>query len=203
MGDLIPILGILAGAIGVADTLPYIRDTLRGSTRPHRGTWLIWAVLAIVVSFSLEAEGATWSLIMPVVQAVLTTLIFLLAVGHGVGGLRPIELSMMAIAGVGVIGWMIAAEPLIATACVVIADILGAAMMVPKTWRDPDSETLSTFALASVAGALGAGAVGALDPALLLYPVYYCVVNGGIALLIVHRRRAHRRTEWTRSASPI
>jgi hypothetical protein len=203
MGDLIPILGILAGAIGVADTLPYIRDTLRGSTRPHRGTWLIWAVLAIVVSFSLEAEGATWSLIMPVVQAVLTTLIFLLAVRHGVGGLRPIELSMMAIAGVGVIGWMIAAEPLIATACVVIADILGAAMMVPKTWRDPDSETLSTFALASVAGALGAGAVGALDPALLLYPVYYCVVNGGIALLIVHRRRARRRMAWARSASPI
>jgi hypothetical protein len=63
-------------------------------------------------------------------------------------------------------------------------------MMVPKTWRDPGSETLATYAFASLGGALAAGAVGALDPALLLYPIYYCAVNGGIAVLIVHRRRA-------------
>ena len=61
-------------------------------------------------------------------------------------------------------------------------------MMVPKTYHDPASETLATFAFASIGGALAAGAVGALDPSLLLYPVYYCLVNGAIALLILHRR---------------
>jgi hypothetical protein len=62
--------------------------------------------------------------------------------------------------------------------------------MVPKTWRDPGSETLSMFAWASLAGALSAGAVGSLEASLLLYPVYYCLVNGGLALLIVGRRGA-------------
>ena len=95
---------------------------------------------------------------------------------------------MIAIASIGVIGWLVADEPLVATACVVVADLVGAAMMVPKTYRDPESETLVTFAFASVGGALAAGAVGALDLSLLLYPVYYCLVNGAIALLIVHRR---------------
>jgi hypothetical protein len=47
---------------------------------------------------------------------------------------------------------------------------------------------LATFALASLSGALAAGAVGALTPSLLLYPVYYCLVNGAIAVLILHRR---------------
>ena len=75
-----------------------------------------------------------------------------------------------------------------ATAGVVAADLVGAAMMVPKTYQDPASETLATFAFASIGGALAAGAVGALDPSLLLYPVYYCLVNGAIALLILHRR---------------
>jgi hypothetical protein len=37
--------------------------------------------------------------------------------------------------------------------------------MVPKTYRDPGSETLATFAFASLGGALTAGAVGALDQA--------------------------------------
>jgi hypothetical protein len=49
-----------------------------------------------------------------------------------------------------VIGWVVANEPVIATACVVAADFIGAAMMVPKVYRDPASETLATFALASL-----------------------------------------------------
>ncbi len=189
MIELAPVLGLAAGAIGVADTIPYVRDTLRGVTRPHRGTWLIWGTLAIVVCLSQYADGASWSLIMAAVQAVLTTLIFILSIRRGDGGLSTVELVMIAIASGGVIGWIVADEPLVATACVVAADLIGAAMMVPKTWRDPGSETLVTFAFASLGGALAAGAVGAFDLSLLLYPVYYCLVNGAIALLI-HQRRA-------------
>ena len=36
-----------------------------------------------------------------------------------------------------------------------------------------------------------AGAVGVLDISLLLYPIYFCLVNGAIALLI-HQRRCCR-----------
>ena len=183
--ELVVILGLAAGLIGVLDTIPYVRDTLRGSTRPHRGTWLIWGVLAVVVSLSQYADGASWSLVMAGVQAVLTSLVFVLSIRRGEGGVSRADITMIAIAGAGVIGWIAADEPLVATACVVAADLIGVALMVPKTRRDPGSETLATFALASVAGALAAGAVGALDVSLLLYPVYYCLGNGAIALLIV------------------
>jgi hypothetical protein len=185
-----PVLGVLAGLVGIADTIPYVRDTVRGLTRPHRGTWLIWSVLAIVACLSQRADGASWSLIMAGVQAILTSVIVLLSIRHGEGGLRPTETIMIALAGAGVIGWIVADEPIIATACVVAADLLGAAMMVPKTYRDPDSETLATFAFASLGGALAAGAAGSADVSLLLYPVYYCLVNIVIAILINHRRGA-------------
>jgi hypothetical protein len=75
-----PILGLLAGAVGIADTIPYVRDIARGSTRPHRGTWFIWGVLAIIVCLSQRADGASWSLIMAAAQAVLTSAIFLLSI---------------------------------------------------------------------------------------------------------------------------
>ena len=186
--ELVVVLGVAAGLIGVLDTIPYVRDTLRGSTRPHRGTWLIWGVLAIVVSLSQYADGASWSLVMVGVQAVLTGLVFLLSIRHGEGGVSPADITMIAIAGAGVVGWIVADEPLVATACVVAADLIAVGLMVPKTYRDPDSETLVTFAFASLGGALAAGAVGAADVSLLLYPVYYCVINGAIALLIWERR---------------
>jgi hypothetical protein len=126
------------------------------------------------------------------VQAVLTSLIFALSIRWGEGGLSRAEVVMIAIAFGGVIGWIAVDEPLVATICVVAADLVGAAMMVPKTYRDPESETLVTFAFASLGGALAAGAVGAVDVSLLLYPVYYCVINGALALLIWQRRSTLR-----------
>jgi hypothetical protein len=184
-----PVLGLLAGVVSIADTIPYVRDTVRGTTRPHRGTWLIWSVLAIVACLSQRADGASWSIVMAASQAVLTSIIFLLSTRRGEGGLSPADVLMIALAGGGVVGWVVADEPVIAIACVVAADLIGVAMMVPKTYRDPGSETLATFALASLSGALAAGAVGAPHPSLLLYPVYYCLANGAIAVLI-HRRRS-------------
>ena len=196
-----PVLGVLAGVVGIADTIPYVRDTIRGSTRPHRGTWLIWSVLAIVVFLSQRADGATWSLIMAAAQAVLTGAIFLLSIRRGEGGLSPADVLMLTLAGGGVIGWIVAGDPVIATACVVAADLIGAAMMAPKTYRDPGSETLATFALASLSGALATGAVGTLDPSLLLYPVYYCLANGALAVLIHHRRRLLASRQMTSSSA--
>ena len=86
MTGIAPVLGVLAVLVGIADTIPYVRDTLRGATRPHRGTWLIWSMLAIVVCLSQRADGASWSLLMVAAQAILTSLIFVLAIRRGEGG---------------------------------------------------------------------------------------------------------------------
>jgi hypothetical protein len=185
-----PAFGVLAAVAGVANTIPYIRDTLRGATRPQRGTWLIWSTLAVVAFGSQLADGASWSLPMIGAQVVLTALIFCLAIRRGEGGMSPPEMAMIALAAGGVAGWLIADEPLLAIACVVVADMIGAAMMLPKTWRDPHSETLASFVLASVGGVLAAAAVARVDASLLLYPVYFALVNAAIALVIHGRRNA-------------
>ena len=190
MTEVAPVLGVLAGVCAVGNTIPYIRDIVRGTTRPHRGTWLVWAVLAIVVYGSQRADGASWSLLMSGAQATLTGLIFILAIRRGEGGLSATDVLLTAMAAAGVVGWRLSDEPTVATAAVVVADLLAAAMMMPKTYRDPTSETLASFALASVGGALAAGAAASNEPALLLYPLYFCAVNGAIALLIHHRRAA-------------
>jgi hypothetical protein len=38
---------LLAALLAVIDTVPYVRDILRGTTRPQRATWLIWSVLGV------------------------------------------------------------------------------------------------------------------------------------------------------------
>jgi hypothetical protein len=182
-----PVLGALAAVVGIADTLPYARDTLRRATRPHRGTWLIWSVLAVVAFLAQRADGASWSAVMCGVQALMNGAVFALAIRHGSGTLTRGERLLLLFAAAGVAGWMVAGDPLIATGFVVVADLIAVGMMLPKSWCDPGSETLSTFAGASLSGAFAAGAAGTAS--LLVYPVYYCLVNGGVALMLWSRRR--------------
>jgi hypothetical protein len=192
MNELAPILGVLGGVAGIADTIPYVRNTVRGTTRPHRGSWLIWSVLAVVACVSQRADGASWSVLMTATQAILTGLVFVLAIRYGEGGVGATDLLLIAFASLGVVGWIISRDPLAALGCVIAADLIAVAMMAPKVHRDPDSETLSTYALASVGGALAAGAVAEPDLSMLLYPAYYCLVNAATAVLI-HRRRISLR----------
>ena len=183
------VAGIAAAALSLIDPVPYLRDVLRGTTRPHRGTWFIWSVLGTTAFLAQWAEGASWSLLMIGVQGASITLTFVLSIWHGVGGLGAGELVVIGLAAVGVAGWIASSEPVVATAWVILADIAGAALMLPKTWRDPHSETLSSYTLAAAAGALGAVAVGALELDLLLYPVYFALINAVIAATIMLRRR--------------
>ena len=86
MSDLAPVLGVTAAFIGLADMAPYVRDTIRRSTRPLRGTWLIWTVLAVVVTLSQHADGGSWSIAMAMAQAATNGLVLALAIRWGTGG---------------------------------------------------------------------------------------------------------------------
>jgi hypothetical protein len=189
------VLGVAAAVLSTVDAVPYVRDTLRGSTRPHRGTWCIWSVLGVVAFFSQLADGAGWSLLMVGVQAASMAFVFALSIRRGVGSLGPADLALLGLAAAGVAGWYASAQPLVATACVVVADLAGVLLMLPKAWRDPGSETPSSFLMAAAAGFLGTAAVGALDPSLLLWPGYFGVVNAATAAFILRRRRVLSRRE--------
>jgi hypothetical protein len=188
-----PVLGVLAGTLGVACTVPYLRDTLRRTTVPHRGSWLIWGLLEVVALEAQRADGARWSMLPLLTQAIGTCLVFGLSVRLGSGRLTRVDLALIALAGVGVAGWLAVDEPVIATACVIAADFVAVLMMMPKSWWDPHSETLSTFALAAGSGVLMTGAVGSLSVSLLAYPVYFAAVNAAVAGVIAHRRRVLER----------
>ncbi len=112
---LVALLGIAAVLVAVTDLVPYVRDILRGLTQPHRGTWLIWSTLGVVVLGSQAADGATWSLALVGAQAVTTILVLVLSLRFGVGGASRADLSLIGLAALGVGGWAISSRPVVAT----------------------------------------------------------------------------------------
>ena len=184
-------LGLMLSVIG--STL-YLRDVRHRRTTPHRGSWLVWSVIALVAAASQGSEGGRWSLVVLWGQALTTLAVLLVAVRCGVGWFTRTNLLMLTVATLGIIGWTTLADPTAASACAAAADGAGLLAITPKTWLDPYSETLATYALAGATGLLAAFAVQAWDPGLLLYPVYFCLGNGATAVLIAARRRMLQHT---------
>jgi hypothetical protein len=182
--------GVLAGILQLLATAPYLRDILRGSTKPQRATWAIWATLSVVVLASQWASGATWSLALTIGQAVSCGAVFALALRRGVGGVSPLELALLGIAALGVVGWQVAGDPTVATCSVVVADLVAVGLMLPKTYRQPGSETLATYAIGVVSTVFALAAVGSTALSLLIYPVYILFADGAVVAVILLRRRA-------------
>jgi hypothetical protein len=181
--------GVLAGILQLVATAPYLRDVLRGSTTPQRATWMIWTTLSLVVFASQWASGATWSLALTAGQAVSCAAVFALAIRRGVGGVSPIELALLGLAALGVVGWQVAGDPTVATCSVVAADVIAVALMLPKTYRQPGSETLATYAIGVVSTLFALAAVNSTAPSLLIYPLYILFADAAVVAVIFLRRR--------------
>ena len=195
------VAGVLGAGLSLVGSGLYLRDIRRGSTRPHRGSWLVWSVIAVVAALSHAADGGRWSLVVLAAQALTTLAVLAAALRCGVGWFTPSNLVMLAVAAAGVLGWITLTDPTAASACAAVADGAGLIALLPKTWADPTSETMATYALAGMTGLLCILAVEAWDPALLLFPVYFCLGNTGIAVFIGLRRRTMRRTALRHLAS--
>jgi hypothetical protein len=203
MIDNTAVFATLGGTVGAVGSVPYVRDVWRRSTVPHRGSWFIWTVIEVVAVVAQHADGASWSTIPLISQALGTCVVFALSLWLGSGGVSRVEVALIALAGAGVLGWFAADEPVIATGGVILADFIGAMMMLPKAWRDPHSETMSTFALASLSGLLTAGSVGVLSLPLLIYPVYFVLVNAVLAFAIGCRRSTGSKGPAPVPAAPV
>ena len=186
-------VGLSGALLAVLDPIPYVRDILRGRTRPYRASWLIWSALGVLTFCAQVADGATWSAAAVGVQAAATLLVFALSVRHGQGGVRPSDAALLLFAAAGAVGWLLLSVPVLATLFVIAGDAVGVALMLPKASQDPWSETRSSYVLASASGVLSTIAVGTLDAALMMYPAYIACANGVTAVVItVGRNRTQR-----------
>ncbi|MGR3433881.1 MAG: hypothetical protein ACU0CO_03165 [Shimia sp.] len=191
---------VLAVTIGAAAFVPYIRDTLRGRTQPHRATWLIWSVLSSVSAGALVAAGETTGLAYVGIQWAATLAIFALSLVRGTGALlRGRDAAALAMAGLGVGLWWVTDSPGWALGLSVGVSLLGGIMTVAKAHAAPGTETLACWVASALGALFGVLAVGRLDPMGLAYPSYLLVLYTAIVLALLagrHRERQAQVAAW-------
>lgn len=178
------ISGYLSGLAILASFVPYIRDTFFGETKPERMSWLIWSIIGAISFFSQFAKGASYSLLMTGAQTIGDLFIFVIAIKYGVGGF--VKRDVIAIIGVGIslFLWYLTKEASLALLIVIFIDAIGALLTVIKSYKNPETETISAWVLTFIGGFLGCIAVGKINFILLAFPAYVCLASLSILLAI-------------------
>lgn len=190
---MLQLLGISAGVLSASAYIPYIKDILARKTQPERASWLIWTMLTAIAFFSQLARGASYSLWLPGLETVGLTIVFLLSFRFGTGGFTRKDILALLTACLGLILWYFTKEPSVALYIIIGIDAIGTFLTLQKAYKDPESETLSTWLIVCFAGVLAMISVGKLSIVLLSYPFYIFVANGAIALAMILGTKNHKK----------
>ena len=181
--------GYISAFFAIVKFIPYIRDIFRLKTKPQRVTWFIYTVMGSIAFFSQLAKGASNSLWLPGVLTIGTFSVFLLSLKYGVGGFQKKDLIIIFIAAISLILWYFTKEAAIALYIVILIEAAGTFLTIEKAYKNPESETLISWLMSSLAGFFAFLAVGSLNIVLISYPLSVFLMDGGVALAIELGRR--------------
>jgi hypothetical protein len=184
------ILGIIAGLITFLAIVPYVLDTVRGTTRPNLVTWFLWTLNGSILAYAQFTAGASWTLAVLVASTLSTAVVTMLAIPFGQRRYGFVDAACLAMALAAMTGWWWTENPLTAIVLGVLAEIFAVSPTIAKTYRTPSSETPITYWATTFATILSLIASTRFDLANLLFPLYSISVNTIIASMATMGRRS-------------
>ncbi|MDR3581801.1 MAG: hypothetical protein P4L67_00820 [Candidatus Pacebacteria bacterium] len=163
----------IASVIGIACFIPYLRDIFRGTTKPHRYTWFVWAALQTVVAQAMWRSGAGIAVAPLVIGAVMCFFIFLLSLKYGSKakgwGTKTFDLVCLAGALCAIAAYVFFHDALLSVVLATITDTLGFLPTLRKVYHEPHSETASTHLLSGTSNVFALAALASFSVTTVLY----------------------------------
>jgi hypothetical protein len=181
-----PKFAILAAAIDFLGVASYARDTWRGTTKPNRVTWCLWALAPLIAFAAQLGEGVTY-------QAALTFVagfgpaVVLVASFHDRNAywrITKFDWLCGALSLVALALWLLTRVGNLAILLSIMADALAATPTIIKSYHHPESESAGAFGFGVIAGAITLLTVHTWTFANYAFALYVCIVCGIIFTLV-------------------
>ena len=178
--------------------LPYYRNILRGRTRAHVFSWIIWGGGTVIVAFAQLAEGAGVGGWPTLLSGALTCGI------AGLAYLRRGDLSItrsdwfcLLLAASALPFWFATDSPLIAVLILTTVDLLGFGPSLRKAWILPEEENLLFFGIAIVRNGFMIAALEQYNLTTLLFPLAVLIASLGFVCAVGFRRLSLSKKSWS------
>lgn len=190
MYDYHTILGALALTVGVAGYVPYIRDTLKGTTKPHPFTYGIWALIG-AITFTAQvlnnAGPGAWVSGIPVVFGIVVAL---LSVKKGERSITKRDWLCLTGALAAIVIWRLTNDALYAVLIVIGINVLAVIPTFRKAYWKPDEETALSYSLGALRSVISIPALLSFNPVTLLPPLCNIVSNVALVTMLLIRRKS-------------
>lgn len=139
---------LLSVPLSLSGAFVYIRDILKGKSKPNLVTWGLWALTPLIATGSaLSAHANLWATIRIFMSGFGPFLIFLtgIFISQSYWKLSKFDYvcGFFSLIALGV--WLLAGSPLLAILLAAIADMFATLPTIIKAWKYPETETLYTY----------------------------------------------------------
>ena len=169
--------------------IPYISDTIKGVTRPHIFSYLLWSLTTFIIfALQLKNGGGAGAWVTFAIGCLMFIVLFL-SLKNGRGDITKVDYLFLALAILTIPIWLIAKLPELSITLLVLVDLLGFIPGMRKTYCDPWSETLSLYILNSFRYLLAVLALLSFNYITVLSPLVSLLANIIFVLIIIYRKR--------------
>lgn len=187
MFQYIVLIGAGAQMIGI---FFYIRETVRGNTKPNRVTWLMWSLAPLIASAAAFSDGIRWATL-PVFMAGFGPLLVFVASFANAKSYWKLEFFDYICGAFSVLAlvlWGITNEPVIAIIFAIFSDGFAAIPTIVKSWKHPETESVDPYATGVFNALTSFFALRTFGFSELAFPIYLVFVNLSLIVAIYRKK---------------
>lgn len=168
--------------------IPYVFDMLKRRTEPHAYTWLIWVITQGTAVVGVWYGGGGLGGLGLTLGVLLVAGIFIMSFKYGTKNITRSDTVTLIAALAGVLVWWQLHQPVLAVILVSVIDALGYIPTFRKSYAEPWSETINTWALFAIGNLLSILALDSHNFLTVPYIATIMVANFLLVIFLLIRR---------------
>lgn len=174
---------VLIGAVvNLAGAFVYIRDTLRGETKPNRVSWLMWTIAPMIATVAALFDGVRWAVLPVFMTGFVPLLVFIASFVNpkAYWKLEKFDYICGGLSLLALILWGVTKEPLIAIIFSIASDGFAVVPTVAKSLKHPDTESVEAYVTGLFNALTSFFALKTFGLSELAFPIYLVLANSSL-----------------------
>jgi hypothetical protein len=183
-------LVFVGAAVQLTGVSWYAWGTIRGRIKPNRVSWIMWAAAPLIAASASVTKGAGLAAV-PVFVSGGGSLLVLAASFANKGAYWKLGRLDYACGGFSILAlvfWTITREPNVAIVFSILSSAASAVPSLIKSWRHPETESISTYVTGLFNGLTSFAALNRVDFASLAFPIWLVIFNVNFIIPLARKR---------------
>ena len=183
-------LVLLGAAVQLVGVFSYIKDTIKGDTKPNKMTWLMWSIAPLIATAASMSDGVTWAVLPVFISGFGPLLVFIASFvnKNSYWKLERFDYVCGLLSLLALVLWGVTKVADIAIVFAIASDGFAAVPTLIKSWKYPETENAGPFTAGLFNSLTSFAAIKAWTFSSYAFPVYLVFINFSIAVAIYRRK---------------